>query len=145
MKINEYMDEIGKETNKAKKDKMIFNFYNQYLLPRINKANILLFEGRKFSQNEQFVYDKLIIYDNERDELKEMIGLRAKNTMSLTEKLKEKLSSFYGEEINANNNIYKKVKNIVFKEFKVTKWEEMPVNTYNKVYAFIDNIEDELR
>lgn len=60
MKINEYMDEIGKETNKAKKDKMIFNFYNQYLLPRINKANILLFEGRKFSQNEQFVYDKLI-------------------------------------------------------------------------------------
>lgn len=90
------------------------------------------------------IHDQATIYDNEREELKDMIGLRSRNTMLLTDKLKEKLSDFYGYNIRAKDNYYQNAKKKIFKKFKVTKWEEISVCNFNKVDAYIDSIEDEL-
>lgn len=60
MKINDYMDNIGKDKDKTKQDEKLFQFYNQFLLARINRANTLLEEGRVFGEREQNAYNKLV-------------------------------------------------------------------------------------
>lgn len=43
-----------------------------------------------------------------------------------------------GELVQANDIEYLKAKNKIFKEFKVTKWEEIPIGKYNAVHSFIE-------
>lgn len=89
----------------------------------------------------KLMYDQSAIYDQDREDLKSLIGLRAVNTKRLTDKLKEKLYEIYGFNVTGNNEVYIKVKKKVFKYFKVIKWEDIPVAKYSTVDAFIDGLE----
>ena len=91
---------------------------------------------------EEFVKDSLKSKDIQIEKTAEMIGLRCKNTMNLSNKLKEKLEELSGIHVSANSELYKKFKRRIFKEFKVFKWEDIAIGDYTRVYAFIDAIED---
>ena len=87
---------------------------------------------------QEYVKDSIQSKDRQIDEIKELVGLRTKNTMSLVNHLKEVLSRKYNKNISGKSTEYSIAKNKLFSEFKVTKWEEIPVYNYNKVFAFIE-------
>lgn len=87
--------------------------------------------------------DQSAIYDEERKELKSMIGMRSKNVKSLTDKLKYELQEHYGEYISANDTFYVNAKDKLFKEYRVQRWEQIPVEKYNAVFASIEVLFEE--
>lgn len=87
---------------------------------------------------QEFLQDNIQVQVNE---IKDLIGMRDRNTKSLTGKLKEELFKAYNRTIPASHYLYTKAKGKVFREFKVTKWEEIPVGKYNAVFAYIENME----
>lgn len=80
------------------------------------------------------------MYSQEREDMKSMIGLRSINVKRLTDKLKLKLNDLYGFTPNAAHHIFQKSKSKVFNKFDILKWGDIPINQYNAVYAFIDEI-----
>ena len=73
------------------------------------------------------------------DDIANLVGMRSKNVCSLTGVLKKVIATKYGVfNVNANMDIYKKAKNKIFREFNVFKWEDIPVDKYSEVQAFIE-------
>lgn len=87
---------------------------------------------------QTYVQDSIQAKDHQIDKAMRLIGLRSKNVSSLISKLKEELYKRNGIVIQANDIEYLKAKNKIFKEFKVTKWEEIPIGKYNAVHSFIE-------
>ena len=87
---------------------------------------------------QTYVQDSIQAKDSQIDKAMSLIGLRSKNVSSLISKLKEELYKHNGIVVQANDIEYLKAKNKIFKEFKVTKWEEIPVGKYNSVHSFIE-------
>lgn len=104
-------------------------------------APVIIETKQQVNKMQEIIVDQSINYDQDREDLKTLIGLRAVNTKRLTDFLKEKLNEAYGMSINANSQIYLRAKDLVFKEFKVIKWEDIPAVNYNRVYAFIDGLD----
>jgi Rha family phage regulatory protein len=92
---------------------------------------------------ENFVKDSIVVKDKQIDDTRDMIGLRARNTMMLTQTLKDKLSDLTGRKIYANNQLYINNKNRVFKNFHVIRWEDIPIDKFNAVFAYIDSLEED--
>lgn len=100
----------------------------------------------QIKRNSELIHDQACIYESEREELKELVGFRTKNVCSIVNEIKSKLSEKLGRNITASNKEYKEVKKIVFREFRVVTWEQISVDKYNSVYAFVDTyISDEMR
>lgn len=92
---------------------------------------------------KKYVQDSIQAKDKQIDDIAEMIGFRSKNTKTLTDKLKFALKEKYNmRSINSNMEVYKKAKLTIFNEFKVTKWEDIPITKYNSVSAFIEECLD---
>lgn len=92
----------------------------------------------------ELIYDQSQIYDNDREKLKDLIGIRSGNTTKLVNFIKDKLSDKLGYEVKAKNSLdFIKIKNQVFKEFDILKWEDLPIGKYNRVHAYIDELIDE--
>ncbi|OPX48521.1 hypothetical protein [Clostridium thermobutyricum] len=89
---------------------------------------------------QEYVKDSIQAKDRQIDEIKELVGLRTKNTVTLVNRLKEVLSRKYNKNISGKSTEYSIAKNKIFSEFKVTKWEEIPVCKYNSVFAFIEEV-----
>ncbi|OOM74566.1 hypothetical protein CLPUN_38070 [Clostridium puniceum] len=88
---------------------------------------------------KEYVQDSIQAKDKQIDDIAEMIGFRTKNTRTLTDKLKYTLKEKYDmRSINSNMEVYKKAKSKIFDEFKVSKWEDIPVIKYNSVATFIE-------
>lgn len=87
---------------------------------------------------QTYVQDSIQAKDSQIDKAMSLIGLRSKNVNSLISKLKEELYKRNGIVVQANDIEYLKAKNKIFKEFKVTKWEEIPIGKYNAVHSFIE-------
>lgn len=87
---------------------------------------------------QTYVQDSIQAKDHQIDKAMSLIGLRSKNVSSLISKLKEELYKRNGMVVQANDIEYLKAKNKIFKEFKVTKWEEIPIGKYNAVHSFIE-------
>jgi hypothetical protein len=91
------------------------------------------------------MHDQATIYEEERNELKELIGFHSVNTTRIVNTIKDKLSEELGYTIMANNPNFQKVKRAIFKEFKVFKWEDISVSNYHKVFAFADEFISDLK
>ncbi|MCB2297756.1 hypothetical protein [Clostridium tagluense] len=89
---------------------------------------------------EVYVKDSIQSKDLQIDQAMKMIGLRAINTMMLSSRLKDVLSTKEGIHIYASNPKYLRAKKQIFKRFRVIKWEDIPVNQYNAVHAFIEEL-----
>lgn len=87
---------------------------------------------------QTYVQDSIQAKDHQIDKAMSLIGLRSKNVSSLISKLKEELYKRNGIVVQANDIEYLKAKNKIFKEFTVTKWEEIPIGKYNAVHSFIE-------
>jgi len=98
-------------------------------------------EAKQSVQNMQsLMHDQATIYDDERNELKSMIGMQGRNTKDLTDKLKYELERKYDEKITAKDTFYINYKNKLFSKFRVQRWEQIPVNKYNEVFACIEEM-----
>lgn len=91
---------------------------------------------------KEYVQDSIQAKDHQIDQAMELIGIRSKNTHRLTGKLKDALYNKYGDYVNATDIRYINAKYKVFKDFKVSKWEDISVTKYNAVEAFIENMFD---
>ena len=87
---------------------------------------------------KEYVQDSIQAKDHQIDQIAEMIGFRTVNTRKISDRLKEILVDKYGAHIKASSPEYQVVKRQIFKEFNVSKWEDIPVRKYNTVYAFIE-------
>ena len=104
------------------------------LIPTVIQAKQSV-EDMKSLMNTQ-----ITIHDNERNELKEMIGMQSRNTKELTDKLKYELEQKYGERITAKDTFYINAKNRIFSKYRVSRWEQIPVLKYNDVFASIEEL-----
>ncbi|APC85819.1 hypothetical protein [Clostridium botulinum] len=89
---------------------------------------------------ETYVKDSIQSKDLQIEKTMNLIGFRSINTKRLSDKLKEQLSEHLGIAVNASSNVYRRAKGKIFKEFKVIKWEDIPVSKYNTVHAFIEEV-----
>lgn len=86
-----------------------------------------------------FVQDSIQAKDKQIDDIAELIGIRSKNINTLIGTLKRVIANKYGVfNVTANMDIYKKSKYKIFREFHVSKWEDIPASKYNSVQAFIE-------
>ncbi|AQS10612.1 ORF6N domain protein [Clostridium saccharobutylicum] len=91
---------------------------------------------------KEYVQDSIQAKDHQIDQAMNLIGIRSKNTRRLSKKLKDALFNKYDEYVYATDIRYINAMHLVFKEFKVYKWEEISVTQYNAVEAFIENMFD---
>jgi len=92
----------------------------------------------KINQSIELLHDQSVIYDSDRENLKDLIGFHSVNTTRIVKTIKEMLSDKLGYKVTANHEIFQKVKKVVFREFQVIKWEDIPVEKYSRVFAFVD-------
>lgn len=113
------------------------------VLEQNNKAIMGEIESVKelHMESKDIINANEIRHKKELDETKELIGLRAKNTMSLTKLLKSRISQIKGEDIKAKDYHYILAKEKIFRAMQVWTWEEISVNRFNDVHALIDSIE----
>lgn len=127
------------------------NFNNQ--LPSIDIANQMLGLAQSTQMMAQvvqgiqsaiggiqtYVQDSIQAKDKQIDDIANLVGMRSKNVCSLTGVLKKVIATKYGVvNVNANMDVYKRAKNKIFREFNVFKWEDIPVDKYSEVQAFIE-------
>lgn len=90
---------------------------------------------------QTYIQDSIQAKDLQIDQTAEMIGLRDRNTKVLSSVLKDKLSNLTGRDITASSQVYKNVKENIFKMERVAKWEDISISKFNSVYAYIDSLE----
>jgi hypothetical protein len=109
-------------------------------------GKLVLQSQEKIDQSIELLHNQSVIYDADRENLKDLIGFHSVNTTRIVKTIKESLSDKLGYKVTANTLIFQKVKKAVFKEFKVIKWEDIPVEKYSRVFAFVDEyISDEVK
>lgn len=101
-------------------------------------APIVIKSKENVDNMRQLMHDQSTIYDQDREEIKKLIGFKSANTKAMSLKLKEVLSDKFGENIKATSDIYIRYKNKVFSEFNVSKWEDIPVLKQSSVFAYIE-------
>lgn len=106
----------------------------QKLIPTVLEAK------QSVNNMQSLMHDQATIYDQERNELKSMIGMQGRNTKDLTDKLKYELERKYDEKITAKDTFYINAKNKLFSKFRVQRWEQLPVSRYNEVFACIEEM-----
>ena len=90
---------------------------------------------------QTYVQDSIQAKDKQIDDIAELVGLRSRNVQVLTGALKKAIAIKYNVfNVNANMEIYKKAKEKVFREFGVHKWEDIPVQKYSSVQAYIEEV-----
>ena len=99
-------------------------------------------QGMQTAMNniETYVKDSIQSKDLQIEQTMKLIGLRAVNTKRASDKLKEMLSEREGMCIKASDPIYVRAKKQIFKQFMVIKWEDIPVQQYNAVDAYIEEL-----
>jgi hypothetical protein len=105
-------------------------------------ANTMTQIGQAFTGLEKYVRSSIQAKDHQIDEIRELVGFRSSNTKRMSNEIKDKLSEKLGKRIYATSQLYKDIKLDIFKEFKVTKWEEISVAKYHAVYAYLDELID---
>ncbi|MDU3581117.1 MAG: Rha family transcriptional regulator [Clostridium butyricum] len=88
---------------------------------------------------KEYVQDSIQAKDKQIDDMANLVGIRTKNKCDLIQITKNTLVRKYKlSRINSSMEVYKRAKDKVFKEFNVTKWEDIPATKYNAVQAFIE-------
>lgn len=107
-------------------------------------GKLVLQSQEKIDQSIEMLHNQSVIYDADRENLKDLIGFHSVNTTRIVKTIKEALSDKLGYKVYANTEIFRKVKKVVFKEFEVVKWEDVPVEKYSRVFAFVDEYISEM-
>lgn len=139
---DKYMDRFAEMESQLTNPMENFNLANQMLnLAQGTQVIGQVVQGvlGTVNQLQVFVQDSIQAKDKQIDDIAEMIGFKAKNTKTLTDKLKIVLQAKYNmNSVNSNMEVYKKAKRQIFSEYNVSKWEDIPATKYNSVSAFIE-------
>lgn len=108
---------------------------NQLIMSRIESAE------RGYIDAKNIITEQEIRHSKELEETKELIGLKTKNTSSLTKLLKAKLSSIKGYQVKADDYHYVIFRERLFRTLDVWTWESIPVSRYNEIHALIDSVD----
>ena len=103
-------------------------------------SNMMNQIGQAFDGMQEFVQDSIQAKDFQIDQIKELVGFKNVNTKRIVNEIKAKLSEKLGKKIYASSNIFQEIKRAIFNEEKVIKWEDISVQNYNRVYAFVDEL-----
>ena len=102
-------------------------------------AQNMSFMSKAITGIKEYVQDSIQAKDKQIDDIAELIGIRTKNKCDLIQIIKNTLVRKYNlSRINSSMEVYKRAKAKIFKEFNVTKWEDIPATKYNTVQAFIE-------
>lgn len=104
-------------------------------------ANVVQGLQSTINNIQEYVKDSINSKDSQINHIAELVGLRSRNTMYLSKQLKIKLSELSGQNITAKNELYIKFKHKIFKQYKVFKWEDIPVEQINRISADICEID----
>lgn len=95
--------------------------------------------SKSMSYIQNYVQDSIQAKDKQIDDIANLVGIRTKNKCDLIQITKNTLVRKYNlSRINSSMEVYKRAKAKIFKEFNVTKWEDIPATKYNAVQAFIE-------
>lgn len=137
-----YMDRFEEMKNCIRNNQL--NTYNNGSIDLMAQMNNLtmLAQGMTNCLNgiTNYVQNSIRSKDLQIEQTMGLIGLRSVNVKRLSNILKDKLESKYGYKVYANSIVYKKALNKVFNEYNVVKWEDIPVNKYNSVQAYIEEV-----
>lgn len=137
-----YMDRFEEMKNCIQNNQL--NTYNNGSIDLMEQMNNLtmLAQGMTNCINgiTNYVQDSIRSKDLQIEQTMDLIGLRSVNAKRLSNILKDKLENKYGYKVYANSTVYKKALNKVFNEYNVIKWEDIPVNKYNSVQAYIEEV-----
>lgn len=98
---------------------------------------------REMVDTRNIITEQEVKHEEQLKQTRELIGFRAKNTMSISMLLKTKISDIKGYTIRANEDFhYQLAKQRILIKYKARKWEDIPVSKYSEVHADIDSIED---
>jgi prophage antirepressor-like protein len=108
-------------------------------------GKLVLQSQEKIDQSIEMLHNQSVIYDDDREELKNLIGFRSVNTKRIVNTTKDMLSEKLGYNVMATSLIFQKVKKEIFREFQVIKWEDIAVQKYSRVFAFVDEYINEIK
>lgn len=98
---------------------------------------------REMVDTRNIITEQEVKHEEQLKQTRELIGFRAKNTMSISMLLKTKISDIKGYTIRANEDFhYQLAKQRILIKYNARKWEDIPVSKYSEVHADIDSIED---
>lgn len=143
-KAMEYKDFLAKLDESYSKGELTTN--NPYLQLGNIADNMKLMSnmmnqiGQAFNGMQEYVQSSIQAKDLQIDQVKELIGFKNINTKRMVNEIKSKLSEKLGKKIYANHNDFQIIKHAIFKEFRTTTWENIPIEKYNSVYAFADEL-----
>lgn len=120
---------------------MVTNTVNAIIPQIIQQFVPMMQENKKqIEQSRALLVDQANIYDTDRSNLREMVGMKGVNVTYATNRLKLVLSDYLGEKIMATDEIYREAKLRVLCSVDCAKWEDIPVNRINELNNKIDNI-----
>lgn len=94
-------------------------------------------------KTREYITQQEIIHSKELEQTRELIGFKVKNTSAISKLLKMKISNLKGYKISARDDYhYQMAKERLFRKYGVWKFEDLPVEKFNDVFADIDTIED---
>ena len=120
---------------------MVTNTVNA-IIPQIVQQFVPIIQESKeqVEQSRKLLVDQANIYDADRNNLREMVGMKGINVTYATNRLKLVLSDYLGEKIKATNDIYREAKLRVLCSLDCAKWEDIPLNKINELNDKIDNV-----
>lgn len=102
-------------------------------------AQNMNFMSKAITGIKEYVQDSIQAKDKQIEDIANLVGIRSKNRCDLIQIVKNTLVKKYNlNHINSNMEVYKRAKSKIFKEFNVTKWEDISATKYNAVQAFIE-------
>ena len=113
---------------------------NEVVITNMNLiAQNMQFMSKAITGIKEYVRDSIQAKDKQIDDIANLIGIRSKNKHDLIQIVKATLVKKYNlNSVNSSMEVYKRAKSKIFKEFNVTKWEDIPATKYNAVQAFIE-------
>lgn len=113
--------------------------------------------GNAMVENNKHIYDEIekvrkegkniineieLKHEEQLRRTSDLIGLRSRNTKSITTLMKDKLSELKGGDVYAKDYHYTLLKNKLFLLYNVSTFEQIPVKYYNDIFATIDSLEN---
>lgn len=122
---------------------MVTNTVNA-IIPQIVQQFVPMIQESKeqVEQSRKLLVDQANVYDADRNNLREMVGMKGVNVTYATNKLKLVLSDYLGEKIKATDNIYREAKLRVLCSLDCAKWEDIPMNRMDELNNKINNVVD---
>ena len=141
--LDEQREQSLINTNSDDMVNMVTNTINAIIPQIIQQFVPMMQENKKqIEQSRALLVNQANIYDEDRDNLRTLVGMKSANVTYLTKKLKMVLSDFLGEQIYANDDLYRESKFRILDKFNVGKWEDIPVNKLDDLYKTIENAVD---